>query len=74
MKITIKLFAQFRQGRFKEKQLEFFNSLEIKQVLEELGIIADEVGVLMVNSRHVSMDTLLADGDVLGIFPLVGGG
>jgi molybdopterin converting factor small subunit len=74
MKIKVKLFAQFRHGRFKEKQLEYLAPMEIRQVLDDLGIVADEVGVLMVNSRNVSVDTLLVDGDVLGVFPLVGGG
>jgi sulfur carrier protein ThiS len=74
MKIKVKLFAQFRHGRFKEKQLEYLSPLQISQVMDDLGIVAKEVGVLMVNGRHVSVDEQLVEGDVLGVFPLVGGG
>lgn len=74
MRVTVKLFAQFRCGRFKEECRDFKLPQSVGQVVADLGIVADEVGVLLVNSRHVSMDAVLVDGDVLGIFPLVGGG
>ncbi|EAT14697.1 MoaD/ThiS family protein [Desulfuromonas acetoxidans] len=74
MTITIKLFAQFRIDRFKEEQRSFSAPLTSRQLLGELGIAVEELGVLMINGRHGDVDTLLNDGDSVGIFPLVGGG
>jgi len=74
MTITIKLFAQFRIDRFKEEQRSFSAPLTCRQLLGELGIAVDELGVLMINGRHADVDTLLNDADSVGIFPLVGGG
>jgi len=72
--LTVKLYAQFRIGRFKEEQRDFSAPLSSRQLLGELGIAVDELGVLMVNGRHADVDMVLKDGDSVGIFPLVGGG
>lgn len=72
--LTVKLYAQFRVGRFKIEQQTYRESISAHQVIANLGIAEEELGVLMVNGRRADLGQLLADGDVLGIFPLVGGG
>jgi molybdopterin converting factor small subunit len=75
MEITIKLFAYFRDGRFKEAASRFFDhGTTPEEVITSLGIDLDDVGVVMVNNRHAAMDYCLQQGDVLAIFPKIGGG
>ncbi len=74
MLIEVKLFAFFREGRFLKKEMEFSAGTTVGYVVDTLGIDRDEVGVLMINSRHCDFDTILQNGDVLAIFPVVGGG
>ncbi len=74
MRVTIKLFADFRQGRFTVKECEYGGRISTLQVLHELTIPLAEVGVLLCNGRHVDFDTELLEGDVCSIFPKVGGG
>lgn len=74
MKITVRLFAFFRDGRFIEDVREYPDKTTVTQVIEGLGIDVNAVGVTMIASRHCALDTELQDGDQLGIFPLIGGG
>ncbi len=74
-KVTIKLFAQYREGRFKVAQKEYKDGTTTKDVIEELGVAEKlPLGVLMVNSRHVDENYVLKEGDIVALFPKVGGG
>jgi len=74
MKITVKLFATFRRGRFEIETRDYPEGTTVGQVVEELAIPREQLGILLVNSRHVDLERVLADGETLAIFPLVGGG
>ena len=74
MRITIKLFATFRQGRFKIAEQDVPEGSTIADILDALAIETPEVGMLFVNGRHAEPEQRLAAGAVLAIFPLVGGG
>lgn len=74
MQITVKLFATFRQGRFEIESRNFPDGTRVKDVVRSLNLPEQELGILMVNSRHVDLDRALVDGETLAIFPLVGGG
>lgn len=76
MRITVKLFAYLRQGRFKVKELEFPEETDVLQVLNALSINAEEmkIGIVFVNGRHAGFDTVLKERDVLAVFPPVAGG
>lgn len=74
MKVTIKLFAYFRDSRFKTESRELGESTTVGDVVDALHISRDEVGVAMINSRHTTFDTKLRDNDILAIFPVIGGG
>lgn len=73
MKITVKLFASLRKGRFDEKVMEFSDTISAGEICKKLGIIENPL-ILLVNSKHVDLDYFLSDGDTISIFPLVGGG
>jgi molybdopterin converting factor small subunit len=74
MKITVKLFATFQKGRFVVEQREYPPTTTVAHIVAELALSEQELGIVMVNSRHVKLDRQLAEGDVLALFPLVGGG
>jgi len=74
MQVTVKLFAYFRDNRFKESVIAFSTDTTPEKVIGLLGIDPDEVGVIMVNNRHAQPDRKLRDNDVLAVFPKIGGG
>jgi len=74
MQITVKLFANFRNNRFKNEVRTIVPDTTVGVIVAELGLVEDELGVVLINGRHVSLDQVLAEGDTLSLFPLVGGG
>jgi sulfur-carrier protein len=74
MKITVRLFAFFREGRFVEEVREYPEKTTVTEVITDLGINIDVVGVTMLCFRQCALDTELKEGDQLGIFPMIGGG
>jgi molybdopterin converting factor small subunit len=74
MKITVKLFASFRDGRFKEEVRDYPPGTPCRQIVLDVGLKEEELGVVMVNGRHAPLEQELQEGDVLALFPLVGGG
>lgn len=74
MKLTIKLFAYFRDGRFKIAEQEVGDTTTVGDIVDSFDIDREEVGVLMLNSRHTTFETIPKESDILAIFPVVGGG
>lgn len=74
MKITVKLFAYFRDNRFKIEEREIGETTTVGDIVDSLKIDREEVGVLMINSRHTTFETLPTENDALAIFPVIGGG
>lgn len=74
MTITIKLFASFRDGRFDVETSEYPDGTTVAVVAERLQLPLSELGIMLCNHRHVQPDYLLAEGDILALFPLLGGG
>ncbi|MCP4371824.1 MAG: MoaD/ThiS family protein, partial [Deltaproteobacteria bacterium] len=46
----------------------------VKDVIRKLQIQDDLVKLIFINGVHAKRDTILKDGDRLGLFPPVGGG
>ena len=74
MQLTVKLFAYFRDNRFKEQRMEFPEGTTVETIIGSLGVPLAEVGVTMINSRHCELHQVVAEGDQLAIFPAIGGG
>ena len=74
MKVTVKLFAYFRESRFKIEEWDVDGKSTVGEIVDSLNIDREEVGVLMINSRHTSFETTLSENDILAIFPVIGGG
>lgn len=74
MKVTIKLFATLREGRFKAEIREIPDEASAGMVLKELSIGDEEVAIILVNGRDAGSEYILKPGDTIAIFPPVGGG
>ena len=76
IEVTVKLFAQYREGRFKVDKKIYPSNITAGEIVKDIDINEDElpIGVLMVNGRHVGKEHVLKDGDNFSIFPKVGGG
>ncbi len=74
MHLTVKLFAYFRDNRFKQQDMEFPEGTTVEEIIHRLGIPLDECGVTMINSRHCELSRVPEKGDQLAIFPAIGGG
>ena len=74
MKVRVKLFATFRDGRFEDELREYEAGTTVGEVLESLNIHETDVKIAFVNNRHAKTENVLYDGDVLGLFPPIGGG
>lgn len=74
MKVTVKLFATFRDGREKIQVLEFDQEKTPEDIINILGIKKSEVAILLINGRDGKFESVLQEGDVISLFPPVGGG
>jgi molybdopterin converting factor small subunit len=74
MQVTVKLFASFRLRLFKEAAREYPDGAGVVDIVNDLGIPAKELGIVLVNGRHASLNDLVQDGDVVSLMPHIGGG
>ncbi len=74
MRVLVKLFAMLRAERFDEKEMEFPAGTTAGDVVRFLGIPEREVTLIFVNGRHSESGTVLGEGDMLALFPPIGGG
>ena len=79
MTIKVKLFATLRKylpglelGKAAEIQLD--SGSTIMDLYNELGIPVEEIKLAYVNGIYCEPDTILKNGDEIGIFPPIGGG
>jgi adenylyltransferase/sulfurtransferase len=72
--IEVRLFATLRDGR---EKIYVFEPSEVTaggEILKRLAIGVDEIKIYLINGRHSELDVPINDGDVVSIFPAVGGG
>lgn len=74
MQIEVRLFATLREGRFVKKQVELAAPCPVRELLPLLGICETEVFLCLVNGVHSRLGSILADNDVVSLFPAIGGG
>lgn len=74
IKIEVRLFAYFREGRDKVQVLNVDDSTSILDILKRIQIREEEVALLLLNGFDGPSNRKLKDGDVLSLFPPVGGG
>jgi hypothetical protein len=74
MQMTIKLYGVFRIGRFREMACDYPPGTRVRQVVEDLTIPDQLLGIVLINGEHADIDELLREGDVLSLLPLLDGG
>jgi sulfur carrier protein ThiS len=80
MQITIRLLASYRRflPEGHDVQAGYTHEVppgaQVSDVLADLPIPPNDAFTLLVNGRHAKRDQILQPGDVIAIFPAVGGG
>lgn len=72
--IEVRLYATLREGRGKIVMLEPEKAANARAVLNHLEIPVEDVAILLINGFHRKPEDTVKDGDVLALFPPVGGG
>ena len=72
--IEVRLFATLREGRGKVQHLDPAGISVAGDIVRLLDIPAEEVAILLINGFHQKPETPVKDGDIIAIFPPVGGG
>ena len=72
--IEVRVFATLRQGRDKVTMMDPDGITCAADILERLAIPAEEVSILLINGFHHKPEDEVKDGDILALFPPVGGG
>ena len=72
--IEVRLFATFREGREKISHLDSQRYHTAAEIIDYLHIAEEEVAICLINGKHSKLKASLKDGDVIALFPPVGGG
>ena len=77
MKVDLKCFSKLVNPESCDFNKSTVYDLDDGQTVEDLvqraGISGEDVKIAFVNSRVVDLDTVLSDGDRVGLAPAVGG-
>ncbi|SMB98412.1 Molybdopterin converting factor, small subunit [Thermanaeromonas toyohensis ToBE] len=79
MIIEVRLFGHLRRYLPKEKgngtlKLEIETPAQVADVLEKLNVTLEEPMLILVNGVHATLEKELSPGDVVSVFPPLGGG
>jgi molybdopterin converting factor small subunit len=76
IKVTVKFFATLRQYGPTKEILTIPENSKVKLLFDKYNIPEDERrAIILVNGRpHKDLKTILKDGDLISIFPPIGGG
>jgi molybdopterin synthase sulfur carrier subunit len=74
MRVTVRLYADLREGHAAEESMELQPSTAVSGMMKELKVPESVVTLIFINGRHASPDTLLNEGDIVALFPPIGGG
>ena len=77
MKVNLKCFSKLVNPdtcNFNDSTLyDLENGQTVGDLIQRAGIAPKDVKIAFVNSRIVGLDTVLSDGDQIGLAPAVGG-
>jgi sulfur-carrier protein len=74
MRVNVKCFATLADHTPPQGFLDLEAGSAVQAMLPILGLEAADIKLVFVNSKNSALETVLADGDQVGIFPAVGGG
>jgi molybdopterin converting factor small subunit len=77
MKVNLKCFAKLVDEEscdYKDSTpYDLTDGQNIQDLIKRAGLASEDVKIAFVNSRKVELDTVLSDGDQVGLAPAVGG-
>lgn len=74
MTLFVKLYATLQQNRKDSYEMDLKPGSTVRDILRELDISEDDVGVLMINSRSGTFDQGLGPDDRVTLIPPIDGG
>lgn len=74
MRVRVKCFATLGDHTPPEGFLELEGGSTVEALLPLLRLDVADIKLVFVNSKNSALETVLADGDQVGLFPAVGGG
>ena len=80
MKITVRLLAGYRRYLTQDHDIQAGYAYDIPpgyrvgDILAELPIPTDDAYTFLINGSHAQRCQVLQEGDILAVFPAVGGG
>lgn len=74
LKIEVRYFATLRREGKKKEILEVKDVVTAAELIESLDIQPEDIAILLVNGIRAELDETIKDGDVVSLFPPVGGG
>ena len=74
MTITVKTFATLRTLFPPVDSFPVNPGQTVLDVMNQMKIPPEKVTIIFINNKHAEEETILMDGDVLGLFPPIGGG
>jgi len=79
MRIEVNLYATLKrymenETGGKSSAIDVEDGVGVKDIIQKLKIPGNLVKLIFINGVHAKKDTILKDGDRLGLFPPVGGG
>ena len=72
IQVQVKLFLHLRKNRIQIVELR--DGSDARDLVRQLGIRLEEVGVLSINDHQATLDRKLKAGDIISIIPPIGGG
>ena len=72
--IEVRVFATLRQGRDKVTLLSADGFATAGDIIRRMEIPPEEVSILLINGFHKKPEDAVKDGDIIALFPPVGGG
>lgn len=72
--VEVRYFATFRKNNIKKELIKLTDEMNVKDVLDLKGIDEKDVAILLVNGIRKPSHTVLEPGDIISLFPPVGGG
>jgi molybdopterin converting factor small subunit len=72
--IEVRFFATLRNGRGKITEIPADEVSSAGDILRRFEIPMEEVAILLINGFHSKPENSVKDGDIISLFPPVGGG
>ncbi|MCR5138396.1 MAG: MoaD/ThiS family protein [Oscillospiraceae bacterium] len=72
--IEVRFFATLRSGRGKITEVSADEVSTAGDILRRFEIPEEEVHILLINGFHSRPEAAVKDGDIVSLFPPVGGG